>query len=83
MPGDGDFALLAGTTQQARVFAGYAGWGPGQLESELEELSWIVETADRPDLFADPETDLWSSVLRDKGGVYRVVALMPEDPSQN
>jgi putative transcriptional regulator len=83
VPGDGDFGLLAGTTRNARVFAGYAGWGPGQLEVELEEESWIVEAVDGFDLFAEAEIDLWSSVLRDKGGVYRVVALMPDDPSQN
>ena len=66
-----------------RVFVGYAGWGPGQLESELEESSWIVEAAGGLDLFPKAETDLWGTVLRGKGGVYRVVALMPEDPSQN
>jgi putative transcriptional regulator len=83
VPGDGDFELLAGATRQARVFAGYAGWAPGQLESELEELSWIVEAADGLDLFAEPEIDLWSTVLHEKGGVFRVVAMMPDDPSQN
>jgi putative transcriptional regulator len=81
VPGDGDFDLLAASTRRARVFAGYAGWGPGQLEAELEESSWIVESPD--DLFTDPEVDLWGAVLRRKGGVYRVVALMPDDPSRN
>ncbi len=83
VPGDGDFGLLAGATRRVRVFAGYAGWGPGQLEAELEESSWIVEDGPGPDLFADPEIDLWGHVLRSKGGVYRVVALMPDDPSLN
>jgi putative transcriptional regulator len=83
VPGDGDFDLIAGATRRVRVFAGYAGWGPGQLESELQESSWIVEAAEGLDLFPEPETDLWGSVLRSKGGVYRVVALMPEDPSLN
>jgi putative transcriptional regulator len=83
VPGDGDFELLAGSTRRVRVFAGYAGWGPGQLEAELEESSWIVEEAAGRDLFIQPETDLWGTVLRGKGGVYRMVALMPEDPSQN
>jgi putative transcriptional regulator len=82
VPGDGDFGLLAGATRRVRVFAGYAGWGPGQLEAELEESSWIVE-ADAPDLFPSPELDLWGAVLRGKGGPYRVVALMPDDPSMN
>jgi putative transcriptional regulator len=83
VPGDGDFSLLAGGTRRVRVFAGYAGWGPGQLEAELEASSWIVEDSARADLFAEPETDLWGSILRAKGGVYRLLALMPADPSQN
>lgn len=83
LPGDGDFELLGGTTRRARVFAGYAGWGAGQLEEELQESSWIVAPGGGLDLFPEPGDDLWGSVLRDKGGVYRVVALMPEDPSTN
>jgi putative transcriptional regulator len=83
VPGDGDFDLLAEATRRVRVFAGYAGWGPGQLEAELEESSWIVESSPAPELFPELEDDLWARVLRDRGGVYRVVALMPEDPSVN
>ena len=83
VPADGDFGLLAGATRRARVFAAYAGWGPGQLEAELEESAWIVAEGGGLDLFPEPGTDLWGSVLRGKGGVYRVVALMPEDPSAN
>lgn len=83
VPGDGDFGLLAASTRRARVFAGYAGWGPGQLEAELEESSWIVEASTGPGLFPEPDADLWGAVLRDKGGLYRVVAMMPEDPSVN
>jgi putative transcriptional regulator len=81
--GEGDFQLLAGSTRRARVFAGYAGWGAGQLEAELEESSWIVESADGRDLFPEPEADLWGVLLERKGGMYRVVALMPDDPSVN
>jgi len=81
--GDGDFQLLAEATRRVRVFAGYSGWGAGQLEAELEESSWIVEAASGLDLFADPGSDLWGAALSRKGGVYRVVALMPEDPSRN
>ncbi len=83
VPGGGDFGLIAASTRRVRVFAGYAGWGAGQLEAELEESSWIVSAAEGLDLFAAPETDLWGTILRAKGGVYRVVALMPEDPSLN
>jgi putative transcriptional regulator len=74
---------LLGELKQARVFVGYAGWGPGQLDGELEEGSWIVEPALPEDVFtADPES-LWSAVLRRKGGPYSVLAAMPPDPSLN
>ena len=74
---------VLGELRRARVFAGYAGWGPGQLDEELREGSWIVEAADPEDVFtADPE-ELWSDVLRRKGGPFGVLALMPPDPSLN
>jgi putative transcriptional regulator len=74
---------FAAAVRRARVFAGHAGWGAGQLESELEEDSWIVEPAQRTDVFtADPEA-LWSQVLRRKGSEYRLLATMPMDPSLN
>ncbi len=75
-------ALAAGV-RQARAFAGHSGWGPGQLEGELERGDWIREPARRDDAFcADPEA-LWSDVLARKGGRYRLVARMPPDPSLN
>jgi putative transcriptional regulator len=83
VPGDGDLALIAATTGRVRVYAGYAGWGAGQLEAELELSSWIVAEPEPADLFPEPDFDLWAAVLRRKGGVYRLLALMPEDPSLN
>jgi putative transcriptional regulator len=68
---------------EARVFAGYAGWGPGQLESEIEEGSWFVVDAEEGDVFdADPE-GLWPRVLRRQGGWLAVIARHPLDPSVN
>jgi putative transcriptional regulator len=72
-----------GELRRARVFAGYAGWGPGQLDDELEEGSWIVEPALPDDVFAPEPERLWSDVLRRKGGPYAVLALMPPDPGMN
>ena len=69
--------------RRARIFAGYAGWGPGQLEAELEEPSWIVEPAVREDVFGDEPEGLWSGVLRRKGGQFAILATMPPDPSVN
>ena len=72
-----------GPLRRARVYVGYAGWGPGQLDDELDEGSWIVEPALAEDVFTDDPDDLWSAVLRRKGGPFRVLAAMPPDPSRN
>lgn len=69
--------------KRARVFAGYAGWGPGQLEAEMLEDAWILEDALPADVFTDEPERLWSNVLQRKGGNYRMLALMPADPSMN
>jgi putative transcriptional regulator len=69
--------------RRSRAFVGHAGWGPGQLESEIERGDWILEPAMREDAFADQPTELWQSVLTRKGGNYRLVARMPTDPSMN
>jgi len=67
----------------ARAFLGYAGWGPGQLESELERDDWIVVEAEPDDAFADDADGLWARVLARKGGEYALLARMPPDPSLN
>jgi len=72
-----------GELRRARVYAGYAGWGPGQLDGELEDGSWIVEPARPEDVFTDDPESLWSDVLRRKGGPFAVLAAMPPDPSLN
>ena len=81
---DAELDDLVGATRRARVFAGYCGWSPGQLEAELEgDDSWILATARPEDVFAETPEDLWSAVLRRKGGQFAIVALMPYDPSVN
>lgn len=80
---DADPSLLAGSTRRARLFAGYAGWGPGQLETELQEEAWITESPLAQDIFCEVADDLWSDVLRRKGGRFAFVATMPPDPSLN
>ncbi|MCS7007074.1 MAG: YqgE/AlgH family protein, partial [Gaiellaceae bacterium] len=72
-----------GELRRARVFAGYAGWGPGQLDAELEEGSWIVERARPEDVFAEEPETLWRDVLHRMGGPYALLSLMPPDPSLN
>lgn len=69
--------------RRARVYAGFSGWGPGQLEGEIEEEAWIVEPPLPPELFASDPEHLWAEVLERKGGHYALVARMPLDPSLN
>jgi putative transcriptional regulator len=75
--------LLAGGITSLRVFAGYAGWGPGQLRAEIEEGAWYVLTGEPADAFlAEPER-LWGAVLRRQGGDFAIVATYPDDPMLN
>ena len=74
---------VRGRLLRARVFAGYAGWGPGQLEEEMAADSWILEPARPEDVFTDEPDLLWSRVLDRKGEPYRRLSRMPYDPSMN
>ncbi len=66
-----------------RMFAGYSGWGPGQLEREIREHSWFILRA-REDLVfqSDPE-GIWRDALSKKGKYYRFVAETGSMPSVN
>ena len=66
-----------------RVFAGYAGWSPGQLEDEIDGGSWFVFDALPGDAFVDRPDDLWPMVLRRQGGMLAAVAHFPADPALN
>jgi putative transcriptional regulator len=74
---------LSQATERARVFAGFAGWGEGQLEAEIAEGDWIAQAALPNDVFTEVPERLWSDVLTRKGGSYALVARMPPDPSVN
>jgi putative transcriptional regulator len=74
---------LLAATGRGRVFAGYAGWGEGQLDAEIAQGDWIAHTALPEDVFTDVPEDLWSAVLTRKGGSYALIARMPPDPSVN
>ena len=65
------------------MFAGHAGWGPGQLEDELAEEAWIIEPPTREEIFTLDPDELWAAVLRRKGHRYALLATMPPDPSLN
>ena len=69
--------------EQIRVFAGYAGWGPGQLESEIAAGGWFVVDAHSADPLSPVPEDLWASVLRRQRGALALFATYPADPSLN
>jgi putative transcriptional regulator len=80
---DAGIEELAEATARRRVFAGYAGWGEGQLDAELDQGDWIAHSAVPDDVFCEEPEDLWSSVLTRMGGSYALIARMPADPSVN
>jgi putative transcriptional regulator len=70
-------------TRKLKTFAGYSGWAPGQLESEMKRNAWITHPATL-DLVFDPEpATLWKKILRTKGWKYELLSEMPDDPSVN
>jgi putative transcriptional regulator len=81
MPADAEPEELS--IRRLRLFAGYSGWGAGQLEAELDESSWIVVDALTDDAFAPDPDELWRSVLHRKGGPFSLMETMPFDPGLN
>ena len=80
---DADIDQLGDATSRKRVFAGFAGWGEGQLDAEVDHGDWIAHPAVPEDVFTGLPQELWSSVLTRKGGSYALLARMPPDPSLN
>ena len=80
---DADASRLDDGVRAIRAYGGYAGWGEGQLEQEVAEDAWIDAAPDAEDVFGDDPGGLWSRVLERKGGTWRLIARMPENPSVN
>ena len=52
---------------QARLMIGYSGWGPGQLEAELEQSAWLMSDVDRDLMFNTPPERMWEAAIRRLG----------------
>jgi putative transcriptional regulator len=78
-----DETLTRGAIDRVRVFAGYAGWGAGQLEDEIDEGAWYVLDADPEDALSSQPGGLWRFVLQRQGGKLALVANFPADPNMN
>ena len=80
---DADPFELLDSFDGARIFIGYAGWSPGQLDAELREEAWFVVDAAADDIVTDRTDDLWRTVLRRQRGPLSWVANFPDDPDDN
>ncbi len=70
--------------KKVRMFAGYAGWSPGQLDTEMKRKSWLTFPASLELVFETPPERLWQKILKSKGGwKNRLLAQTPEDLSLN
>ena len=64
-------------------FIGYSGWGPGQLEQELEKKSWIIAPEDHSFVFEKGGKEMWRKILKNMGAKYKIISNYPVDPSLN
>ncbi len=71
------------TTQKIRMFAGYAGWSPGQLEDEMKRGAWLTHPASLDLVFDSKPETLWKTILMEKGWEFRLLSEAPEDLSWN
>ena len=85
--GDLNFLHEALSTEQGGPYIhlcfGYSGWGPGQLEREFLDGQWLLYPASEHYVFEIPPDKLWQTVLRDMGGRYATLSMIPEDLSVN
>lgn len=84
---DGDPLLTGAAVQGLRVFAGYAGWGPGQLGRELAEGAWFVARSRPEDVLGDMSTEegvgMWRAVLRRQQGEVAMLSTAVTEPRHN
>jgi putative transcriptional regulator len=70
-------------TQQVKVFAGYSGWSPGQLDDEMKRNTWLTHPASLELVFHSKPDELWPMILKEKGWQYKLISQQPEDLSFN
>jgi putative transcriptional regulator len=80
---DTPIEIVSGAYRDLRIFAGYAGWAAGQLQSEIAEGMWHLATADYTDVFSGQPLELWRTVLRRQGGEMAFFSTWSENPELN
>jgi putative transcriptional regulator len=79
------FNLMLGTLKETeiRFFIGYSGWGPNQLDDEIEQKSWFLTETTSGELFSLESQKYWREFLKNMGGKYKIIANAPLDPNLN
>jgi putative transcriptional regulator len=80
---DGDLTVIAGLARRLRVFAGHAGWSPGQLDDEMAEGAWWAVSGSPDDLFSTDPRGMWARVLRRQPPPLNLLSTYPPDPLLN
>ncbi len=80
---DTPIEIVKGAYADLRIYAGYAGWAPGQLQAELDEGMWHVLSATYADVFGDRPTELWRAVLRRQSSELAIFSTWAQDPDLN
>jgi putative transcriptional regulator len=80
---DGDVTVISNLASRLRVFAGHAGWAPGQLDLELAEGAWWVLDGSPDDLFSLEPHGMWRAVLRRQRPPLSLVSSYPADVALN
>ena len=76
-------AVVAESGPHIHLCFGYAGWGAGQLEREFLDAHWFLCPATSEHVFQTPPDKLWQTLLREMGGKYATLSMIPEDLSVN
>lgn len=71
------------SADELRLFVGYSGWSPGQLENELKEGSWLITDVTQDVIFSTDADEVWKKAIYSLGHDYRYLANMPIDPGLN
>ncbi len=74
---------VPGRLAECRIYAGYAGWGAGQLEEEIKGGGWFVVAAEPDDVFVSDPDGLWRTVLSRQTGEMKLYSYFPTDPRVN
>lgn len=75
--------LVVGAFHALRIYAGYAGWAPGQLDGELARQAWFVVPAQADDIFGADQSDLWQRILRRQELEVAVFSTWTDEPNEN